>query len=638
MTALVTGEAACEDRPIPAFVIGELFWRSRIVIWIFSPTQILKRDSLVWVQITATQTGSSTPPTKKEAKKLRTGYGIQTCFDLPPRDVAPQNIMTDYKSTAFPKKRPAAEECGPVPASAAPGQNKPKRVKRKHIDPVVLEFRKEIQMSCKDDDLGRALEAYYKAKKNRTQINASTYYSLLSLCGGLNERSLHVGVPRESARPKKPTALDDGTEKDKANGSDRKDDEDLKPKVQPKDDEHGSTEPLRAKKEIPLEERKRIAFEIKAEMDKAKLPLSEAAYTPVIRLYSKAGDLEQANAFLLEAEKVQQCKPKLRLYSSLLQAYAEAGKVLDALRVWHMLTQQNLMVSEKEYVALMRCAVLCQSVTLMESVLADLAEDVPVPSRDATNAIIDWFESTAAVDTMTKPNTDEADIASWLEKIHQPQEKDTFHTIPPAMGPVHSSTGWTISRDCTVDTSNGSLTSGCLQGESLSAIELTPETWEFMEQGKSVLLVMHSRHFASKLLPPKFKPLVDKWMKNEVLYQTPHGMDDDWFWMHIALTRPGTLMVTNDQLRDHCFQFMLPRCFLRWRERHQVRYDFGEVGDRQVRFTFPDPYSRRIQRLADGLVVPLPKRGDENRFLDGCFAADEGVSEAETYLCIRPMG
>ena len=646
-------------------------------------------------------------------------------IDLP-RDTS-QNTMPDNQ-TASDKKRPA-EEAEPASAKApATGQPKRKRLKRKHVDPAVYEFRRVIQMSCKDNDLGRALKAFTEAKKNGTQIEASTYYSLLSLC--VADRSLHIGVPRERepVRPKKTTA-DSGPEGGEVNDSDgrdtdKKDGTDPELEAQPKDDEQ-ATEPPQEEEEIALEERKRIAFEIKSEMDKARIPLSEAAYTPVIKLLSKAGDLEQANTILLEAEKVQQCKPKLRLYSYLLQAYAEAGKVLDALRIWYMITQQKLVVSEKEYTALMRCAVVCQSATLMESVLTDLAEDVPVPSRDTTNAIIDWFESSAASETVTS-DADETEIVSFLEKIHQPQE-NAIRMISQSMGLVQSSTGWTISRDCTIDTSNGSLTSGCLQGESLRAIGLAPETWEDMvkanetivtsgqleehqspflgghkgpkrktddikgrrknwerflkyleerkapidvvvdganvgyyeqnfsgapkhvsyiqidwvvdtlrKQGKSVLLVMHSRHFSPKLLPRKFQPIVDKWIKDGVLYQTPPGMDDDWFWMHIALTRPGTLMVTNDRLRDHHFQLMSPRCFLRWRERHQVSFDFGEIGDRRVRFTFADPYSRRVQRVADGLVVPLPKLGDENRFLDGCIVAEEGVPKAETYLCIRP--
>ena len=35
------------------------------------------------------------------------------------------------------------------------------------------------------------------------------------------------------------------------------------------------------------------------------------------------------------------------------------------------------------------------------------------------------------------------------------------------------------------------------------------------------------------------------------------------------------------------------------------------------------------------LVVPLAKRGDSNRFLDGSHDADDSAPTEETYLCIH---
>jgi hypothetical protein len=96
-------------------------------------------------------------------------------------------------------------------------------------------------------------------------------------------------------------------------------------------------------------------------------------------------------------------------------------------------------------------------------------------------------------------------------------------------------------------------------------------------------------------------------------------------------------VVTNDEMRDHHFQMLAPRFFLRWKERHQVHFDFGEWkdGTRSALLKYPERYSRRIQRVANGLVVPLPKRGDEHRYLDGIHVAQDDPDE-ETYLCIRP--
>lgn len=156
-----------------------------------------------------------------------------------------------------------------------------------------------------------------------------------------------------------------------------------------------------------------------------------------------------------------------------------------------------------------------------------------------------------------------------------------------------------------------------------------------------VLVFLNARHVSRPLMPPNAEPLVASWRAMNVLYTTPRGMNDDWFWLHAALVK-RSLVVTNDEMRDHHFQMLAQRGFLRWKDSHQVHFSFGaweeEDGRRRrsVELTYPDTYSRRIQCVGDGLVIPMPKRGDENRFLDGFHHADDSSPVEETYLCIRP--
>ena len=160
---------------------------------------------------------------------------------------------------------------------------------------------------------------------------------------------------------------------------------------------------------------------------------------------------------------------------------------------------------------------------------------------------------------------------------------------------------------------------------------------------KRVLLVLHKRHFSHYLMPKWASPIAEKWKGLGVLYCTPAGSNDDWFWMHAALCcGRDTLVISNDEMRDHHFQMLAYRSFLRWKERHQVHFSFGEwtkdCKRRQVELTYPDVYSRRIQRLNEfSLVIPLPKRGDKNRFLDGTHEADEmyPMDETYVYICLK---
>lgn len=182
----------------------------------------------------------------------------------------------------------------------------------------------------------------------------------------------------------------------------------------------------------------------------------------------------------------------------------------------------------------------------------------------------------------------------------------------------------------------------------------------------SILLVMHERHFLSHVVPDWAKPIVQKWKDSKILYQVPRGCNDDWFWYHAALwctncsssstistssKSSDTMVITNDEMRDHHFQMLAAGYFLRWKDRHQIHFSFGDWTDgkkREVLLTYPEIYSRRIQRIIIpsehqsnsnkkyGIVIPLPKSGDKNRYLD-----EEKITTAscaiqtENYVCIE---
>eukprot|EP00956_Cyclotella_meneghiniana_P043107 scaffold253049_cov93-Cyclotella_meneghiniana.AAC.1 len=177
------------------------------------------------------------------------------------------------------------------------------------------------------------------------------------------------------------------------------------------------------------------------------------------------------------------------------------------------------------------------------------------------------------------------------------------------------------------------------------------------DRNKHIILFLHERHFSSNLCPKWAFNLIEAWDGNEspydklTVYRTPAGMNDDWYWMHAALMPVGNsraesgpiLAITNDEMRDHHFQMLAQGSFLRWKERHQVHFDFGGYNEdrrrREVLLQYPSLYSRRIQMIkgsngSDAIVVPLPKRGDEGRYVDGCHVADDSAPEEETYAVI----
>lgn len=117
--------------------------------------------------------------------------------------------------------------------------------------------------------------------------------------------------------------------------------------------------------------------------------------------------------------------------------------------------------------------------------------------------------------------------------------------------------------------------------------------------GRRPLLVLHARHVQDKKVPPAYLPLVRQWRESGILYTVPYRSNDDWFWLCATVRRGGrTLVVTNDQMRDHHFQMLSRKTFLRWRERHQALFSFGGAqrdGTRVVKVEEPPVFSRCIQ-------------------------------------------
>lgn len=653
-------------------------------------------------------------------------------------------------------------------------RNKRSKKKNKHIDPNVIEVRRKIQFACRDNDLISAVEAYKHAKSESIKIEAQSYYSLLSLCDGVSNSHNHH------------TDNSGGRRDNRANEGDNQ-------------QRQKQQQPETAQPKMTSEERMKFAFQVRDDMKSMKLPLNETAYSALVKVLSKQKEFDQAEAMLDEAEQTQQCKPKLRLYSSLLASYCESNEIRRVLQLWkrmvvtknrleqqrdtNSLTANNtsMDLTEREYNELMKCATSKHNPTVMELVLSELAEEVAVPAKQTVDTIMKWFQGASNDDIDVLPSEDDEDercrqlvhelivlqygddSSNNSDKQQQGKTSKSSPTKerPPIMGPVvfpdtvnNNGTGggkytWEIDSECHIDTKTGTLTDGCLKGLSLLPVPLSSRALEEMKamnsaivfdgnvagnvcefqggrKGKKrkggvnpnkrehdwrnftnflrrsekgwdvvidganvgyyqqnfasapkhvdyekidwvvqhflrspkklkILLVMHTRHFTRDMLPQQDVPIVDEWRRQGILYQTPFGMNDDWFWMHAALEYRA-LVVTNDEMRDHHFQMLAPRYFLRWKERHQVHFDFGawvrDVDDdhrqrdgrqhrprRQVELEYPHVYSRRIQRIANGngLVIPLPRPSpeDDQQYPNGGSAPSRDGREKETYLCVR---
>jgi len=192
-----------------------------------------------------------------------------------------------------------------------PKKKKKRNKKLKHIPPLQLSTRRTIQNCCKTSNLSLALITFYNALNDLVYIDGSVFYQLLNLCesgssgdsgdsggdsSGDLRKKIHVGTPKNSKRDDKVQGVNssDITEATNSNSSSIK---------------------------ITLKERIQHATTIHKLLSSLQIPLIEQAYTALIRLSVRNNNYKQAEEYLKEAESTQQCKVKLRLYSTLLRGY-----------------------------------------------------------------------------------------------------------------------------------------------------------------------------------------------------------------------------------------------------------------------------------------------------------------------------
>ena len=84
---------------------------------------------------------------------------------------------------------------------------------------------------------------------------------------------------------------------------------------------------------------------------------------------------------------------------------------------------------------------------------------------------------------------------------------------------------------------------------------------DLQELGYNPLLILHNRHLSNSTVPSELMHIIKNWKDQDLLYQTPSGWNDDWYWMY-GVVEFKCHIVSNDEMRDHHFQMLQPRYVL----------------------------------------------------------------------------
>ncbi|CAO2044368.1 unnamed protein product, partial [Urochloa humidicola] len=126
--------------------------------------------------------------------------------------------------------------------------------------------------------------------------------------------------------------------------------------------------------------------------------------------------------------------------------------------------------------------------------------------------------------------------------------------------------------DAVIDAANVGLYNG--KAFSFSQVNSVVNAIQRVTKSKKLpLIILHrNRVNGGPAKAPSNQKILEGWRNAGALYATPPGSNDDWYWLYAAVSC-RSLLVTNDEMRDHLFQLLGTSFFPRWKEKHQESED-----------------------------------------------------------------
>lgn len=536
-------------------------------------------------------------------------------------------------------------------------QNKNAFEKKKKIKdtPPQAKLRVSLDQCSKRGDLKGALSLFDSAISQGVKLGQHHYTVLLYLCS-----SAAIGGLRPAKSGSGTRTLNAQVSSNNLNGSvDRNDDDerfcsdsddnkllDSSVSVSHSDDSDMNDKDKRNGIMVSEDVKKyalQRGFEVYENMCMSKVEMNEAALTSVARMAMAMSDGDKAFE-MVKQMKILGINPRLRSYGPALSTYCNNGEIDKAFDVEKHMLEHGVYPEEPELEALLRVSIRAGKSDRVYHVLHKLRSSVRKVSTTTADLIVDWFKSKIAL-RVGKRKWDKGLImeamqnngggwhgTGWLGKGKwqvlqtsvgndgmckccgvqlatidlDPVETENFakSVASIAISNEKNSNFQTFQKwieyygpfEAVIDAANvGLYSQGKFMPSKINAV--VNELRQKLPSKKFPLIVLHHRRVkGDKRDKPINKALVDRWNNANILYATPTGSNDDWYWLYAAI-KFKCLLVSNDEMRDHLFQLLGNDFFPKWKERHQVRFGFSDAG---LEFYMPPPCSVVIQESEEG--------------------------------------
>lgn len=189
---------------------------------------------------------------------------------------------------------------------------------------------------------------------------------------------------------------------------------------------------------------------------------------------------------------------------------------------------------------------------------------------------------------------------------------------------------------------------------------------EVQKLGLRPLVLLHERHGELHNQTEVNEALFREWRAKQLVYTTPSGLNDDLCWLYgcVFLNKnperhagPECFVLSNDLMRDHHFALLSKRSFVRWRDRHQIKFVCERVNNAtRVKLALPAAFSACVQPVKiDGSIagwhIPVVDSSENGAKSDpegdgGVYSSDfpdeqpaesvvDAPPSATTWLCLR---
>ncbi|XP_021722087.1 proteinaceous RNase P 2-like isoform X3 [Chenopodium quinoa] len=433
-------------------------------------------------------------------------------------------------------------------------------MKKKRTPETQLQY--ELGTCSKQNDLKKAISLYNSALTQNLRLSHHHFNSILHLCSS----------PESLSSPNKSFALENG-------------------------------------------------FRVFEHMQSNKIPPTEATITQVARLAAAKNDPDYAFE-LVKSARDKGVLPRLRTYGPALLKYCENLRVEEAYGVEEHMKGNGVKLEEGELSALLRVSAEVGREGKVYEYLSKLRGVVRGVSEETAGVVEKWFQGVKAA---------EVGVEEWdVVKVREEREKcgGGWHGMGwLGKGPwevkrvkigdnggccgcgerlvcvdidcgeterfAQSIAGLAMEREiksdfksfmewidshsvyeAIVDGANIGLYQQNFSEGGFSITQLEAVVMELYTRNKRwPLVVLHKKRLRAFQENPSTQKLLEEWLSQGILYATPSGSNDDWYWLYAAV-KMKCLLVTNDEMRDHIFELLGSSFFLQWKERHQVHYTF----------------------------------------------------------------